>query len=64
MLDNTVVRETIARLRAEGWHYERDLLSAVQTFQVGDVMTVLAVLLAAGVIRSQGNDDRKRYKWI
>lgn len=64
MLDGDIVRDTIARLRADGWHYERDLLSAVHPYQVGTVVATLQVLALAGCIRSLGDDDRRRYKWI
>jgi hypothetical protein len=59
MLDSNVVRDTIARLRADGWHYERDLFSAVAPYQIGTVVETLQVLALAGNIRAAGEDDKK-----
>lgn len=64
MLDSNVVRATIARLRAEGWHYERDLLTEVAPYQTGDVVEALQVMLLAECIRATGEGDKKRYRWI
>jgi hypothetical protein len=64
MLDSETVRNTIAALRNEGWHYEHDLLTSVHSYQVGDVVTTLQVLMLAGCVRPSGEGEKKRYKWI
>lgn len=64
MLDSETVRITIAALRNEGWHYERDLFHAVHEYQLGHVVATIQVLTLAGCIRASGQDDKKRYKWI
>lgn len=64
MLDPSVIDAVIARLRNEGWHYERDLFALVAPYLMADVAQTLQVLLAARVIRAAGEDARKRYKWI
>ncbi len=63
-MDSDVVRDTVARLKGEGWHYERDLFAAVAPYLIGTVAETLQVLLIAGCIRSAGAAERKRYRWI
>lgn len=64
MLDPNAVAFTIARLKTEGWHYERDLLALVAPYLMADVLQTIQVLLAAGCIRAAGGDARRRYRWI
>jgi hypothetical protein len=64
MLDSNVVRDTIARLKAEGWHYERELFTTVHPYQLGTVVETIQVLTLAGCIRAAGEDEKKRYRWI
>ena len=64
MLDSSLLVNVISRLKGEGWHYENELYQSFAPYQIGSIVEILQVLLAAGTIRAAGEAEKRRYRWV